>query len=126
MPQVKLDARQLVDAIEERLSEANPSVVLANFAAAFQRYTDAHHDRADFYPDLTATVAGHLREMADTARSFESGESSLKRPSATRARNYRSKPRKAKAIPPCAAAMGCLCAGHARGNSADAACDTTE
>jgi len=30
------------------------------------------------------------------------------------------------AIPPCAAAMGCLCAGHARGNPADAACDTRE
>jgi hypothetical protein len=29
-------------------------------------------------------------------------------------------------IPPCAAAMGCLCAGHARGNDADAACDTSE
>jgi hypothetical protein len=29
-------------------------------------------------------------------------------------------------IPPCAAAMGCLCAGHARGNDPDAACDTTE
>lgn len=29
-------------------------------------------------------------------------------------------------IPPCAASMGCLCAGHARGNDADAACDTTE
>lgn len=29
-------------------------------------------------------------------------------------------------IPPCAAAMGCLCAGHARGNPADVACDTRE
>lgn len=29
-------------------------------------------------------------------------------------------------VPPCAAAMGCLCAGHARGNPADAPCDTTE
>jgi hypothetical protein len=29
-------------------------------------------------------------------------------------------------IPPCAASMGCLCAGHARGNPADAACDTRE
>lgn len=29
-------------------------------------------------------------------------------------------------IPPCAAAMGCLCAGHARGNAADAPCDTSE
>lgn len=29
-------------------------------------------------------------------------------------------------VPPCAAAMGCLCAGHARGNSASEACDTTE
>lgn len=29
-------------------------------------------------------------------------------------------------IPPCAAAMGYLCAGHARGNSADAPCDTRE
>lgn len=29
-------------------------------------------------------------------------------------------------IPPCAASMGCLCAGHARGNAADAPCDTTE
>jgi hypothetical protein len=29
-------------------------------------------------------------------------------------------------IPPCAASMGCLCAGHARGADADAACDTTE
>lgn len=28
--------------------------------------------------------------------------------------------------PPCAAAMGCLCAGHARGNPASAACDTSE
>lgn len=30
------------------------------------------------------------------------------------------------AIPPCAASMGCLCAGHARGNAADAPCDTSE
>lgn len=30
------------------------------------------------------------------------------------------------AIPLCAATMGCLCAGHARGNSADAPCDTRE
>lgn len=29
-------------------------------------------------------------------------------------------------IPPCAASMGCLCAGHARGNSATAPCDTRE
>ena len=29
-------------------------------------------------------------------------------------------------IPPCAATMGCLCAGHARGNDPDAACDTSE
>ena len=29
-------------------------------------------------------------------------------------------------IPPCAASMGCLCAGHARGDDADAACDTRE
>lgn len=29
-------------------------------------------------------------------------------------------------IPACAASMGCLCAGHARGNAADAACDTRE
>lgn len=29
-------------------------------------------------------------------------------------------------IPPCLAAMGCLCAGHARGNPASAACDTSE
>lgn len=31
-----------------------------------------------------------------------------------------------KSIPPCAASMGCLCAGHARGNSANAPCDTRE
>lgn len=29
-------------------------------------------------------------------------------------------------IPPCAASMGCLCAGHARGNDANAPCDTSE
>lgn len=29
-------------------------------------------------------------------------------------------------IPLCAASMGCLCAGHARGNPASAPCDTTE
>jgi hypothetical protein len=29
-------------------------------------------------------------------------------------------------IPPCAASMGCLCAGHARGQPADAPCDTAE
>lgn len=29
-------------------------------------------------------------------------------------------------IPPCAASMGCLCAGHARGNPASDACDTSE
>lgn len=29
-------------------------------------------------------------------------------------------------VPACAASMGCLCAGHARGNDADAACDTRE
>lgn len=34
-------------------------------------------------------------------------------------------PKKA-AIPPCLASMGCLCAGHMRGNAADAPCDTTE
>jgi hypothetical protein len=31
-----------------------------------------------------------------------------------------------KALPPCAASMGCLCAGHARGNPASARCDTSE
>jgi hypothetical protein len=29
-------------------------------------------------------------------------------------------------IPPCAAQMGCLCAGHARGDAADAPCNTDE
>lgn len=29
-------------------------------------------------------------------------------------------------VPPCAAQMGCLCAGHARGNAASAACDISE
>lgn len=29
-------------------------------------------------------------------------------------------------VPPCAAAMGCLCAGHARGDSAAVPCDTSE
>lgn len=29
-------------------------------------------------------------------------------------------------IPACAASMGCLCWGHASGNPASAACDTTE
>lgn len=29
-------------------------------------------------------------------------------------------------LPPCAASMGCLCAGHARGDDASAPCDTTE
>jgi hypothetical protein len=32
----------------------------------------------------------------------------------------------AEPIPPCAAAMGCLCAGHARGDPADAPCNTDE
>lgn len=31
-----------------------------------------------------------------------------------------------EAIPPCAAAMGCLCAGHARGDSPDLPCNTNE
>lgn len=30
------------------------------------------------------------------------------------------------ALPLCFVAMGCLCAGHARGNPVDAACDTSE
>lgn len=29
-------------------------------------------------------------------------------------------------IPPCAAAMGCLCAGHAYGDPVDSPCDTEE
>lgn len=29
-------------------------------------------------------------------------------------------------IPPCAASMGCLCAGHARGNAVSEVCDTSE
>ncbi len=29
-------------------------------------------------------------------------------------------------LPPCASYMGCLCAAHARGASADAPCDATE
>lgn len=32
----------------------------------------------------------------------------------------------ASRIPPCAAAMGCLCAGHARGDAATAPCNTDE
>lgn len=32
----------------------------------------------------------------------------------------------ALSTPPCAASMGCLCAGHARGNPASAPCDTSE
>lgn len=31
-----------------------------------------------------------------------------------------------RALPPCAVAMACLCAGHARGNPPSAACDTRE
>lgn len=31
-----------------------------------------------------------------------------------------------RAIPPCLAGMGCLCAGHARGDDASAPCDTRE
>ena len=30
------------------------------------------------------------------------------------------------ALPPCAASMGCLCAGHARGTASTVACDTSE
>lgn len=30
------------------------------------------------------------------------------------------------AVPPCAASMGCLCAGHSRGLDAEDACDTSE
>jgi hypothetical protein len=41
------------------------------------------------------------------------------------ARNFE-KFKKAWNIPPCAEAMGCLCAGHARGNAADAPCDMSE
>jgi hypothetical protein len=37
-------------------------------------------------------------------------------------RTKRTKPRP----PPCARTMGCLCAGHARGDSADAPCNTDE
>jgi hypothetical protein len=124
MPQVKLDARQLVDAIEERLSEACPSVVLANFAAAFERYTNRYSERADMFPELTGVVAGHLREMADTARKVESGDASVK---PKRARLPRKAFRaNAKALPPCAAMMGCLCAAHARGAPASSVCDATE
>lgn len=36
------------------------------------------------------------------------------------------KRRERDGIPPCAAAMGCLCAGHARGNPIDFPCDTRE
>lgn len=32
----------------------------------------------------------------------------------------------AQGVPPCLASMGCLCAGHARGNPASVACDTSE
>lgn len=32
----------------------------------------------------------------------------------------------ARETPPCAASMGCLCAGHARGNPASTLCDTSE
>lgn len=38
----------------------------------------------------------------------------------------RAKEQRAKPLPPCAVAMGCLCAGHARGDRADAPCDTSE
>ena len=31
-----------------------------------------------------------------------------------------------QAVPPCAASMGCLCAGHAHGNPATAPCDTSD
>lgn len=34
--------------------------------------------------------------------------------------------RKPVRVPPCAATMGCLCAGHASSVDADAPCDTTE
>lgn len=33
---------------------------------------------------------------------------------------------RASDVPRCAASMGCLCAGHARGNPASAVCDTSE
>lgn len=33
---------------------------------------------------------------------------------------------KEERIPPCAASMGCLCAGHARGQPVDSLCDTNE
>lgn len=32
----------------------------------------------------------------------------------------------ANGVPPCVSAMGCLCAGHARGATATAPCDTSE
>lgn len=115
MPMLKLDSQQFVAAIEERLSVANPSVVLANVADAFRRYTDMFHDRADMMPDLTATIAGHLREMADTARAYESGEASLKRPSANRARAYKAKSRAAKTRGVRVGAVGslqCTCGHH--------------
>lgn len=57
-----------------------------------------------------ATVAA---EMALTARAALAGE-------------WAGIARRAARVPPCAASMGCLCAGHARGNPADDACDTSE
>lgn len=77
MPQIKLDAHQLVDALEERLNEANSSVVVANVAAAFQRYSDAHEGEADYYPDVASWVAYELRCISDRIKRVESGTASL-------------------------------------------------
>lgn len=124
MPMIQLSREQFIAATEERLKDANVSVVLTNLSAAFMRFAEMHDGRADYYPELAGVVAGHLAEMAKTAGEVEDGSASVK-PARKRL------PRKAfmanaKLLPACAAMMGCLCAAHARGAPASSVCDATE
>lgn len=116
MPMIRLTREQFIAAVEERLKEANASAVLTNLSGAFMRFAEMHDGRAEFFPDVAAEVSSMLAEMAKTVGQVEDGSKSLKP----------ARKRKAKAIPPCAAAMGCLCWAHANGAKVAAPCNATQ
>lgn len=79
------------------------------------------HGRPDV-EELRAAFGGLLFVAAD----FSAGEAREAVAVLCQVLAQPAEPPTPSALPLCFVAMGCLCAGHARGNPVDAACDTNE
>ena len=92
----------------------------------FKRWTVYADGKAVFDIEATGLDGGkalvHVLDAGDGHRTFAAYDG--------RSDSFFTAPEKPQAprsdLPQCVQAMGCYCAGHARGNAADSPCDTSE